>query len=197
MMRTQLSTALVLAMGVAACGGGEPADEAPAADRPAAETPAAGGGAMSMPSWMQVDHDARTVTMTVTAGSTPDLNYWNFNGATNGNATVVVPAGYEVTIEFTNADPNMAHSLGIEEQQATWGASLTPSPEFQGAVTSNPTSMTAGTMPGQSETITFTVGEAGDYAMVCYVPGHAATGMWVNFRVAEGQEAGAQGFSTM
>ncbi|MBW3535226.1 MAG: hypothetical protein KY453_08440, partial [Gemmatimonadetes bacterium] len=85
MNRTLLSTALVLAMGVAACGGGEPADEAPA-DSPAAETPAAGAGEMSMPSWMQVDHDARTVTMTVTAGSTPDLNYWNYNGATNGNA---------------------------------------------------------------------------------------------------------------
>ena len=197
MKRNRISTALVLAMGVAACGGGEPAEDTPA-EQPA-EAPAGGGatGTMSMPSWMQVDNAAQTVTMDIEAGSTPDLNYWNYNGATNGGATIVVPAGYTVTINFTNSDPNMAHSLGIEESQATWGASLTPNPAFEGAITQNPTSMTEGTMPGESETITFTAGAAGDYALVCYIPGHAATGMWINFRVAEGQEAGAMGFPAM
>ena len=200
MKRTQLSTALVLALGVVACGGGEPAEEQPA-EQPAAGAEAPAGGAaageMTMPSWMQVDEAAQTVTMDITAGATPDLNYWNYNGATNGNATIQVPVGYTVTINFSNSDPNMAHSLGIEESQATWGASLQPNPVFQGALTSNPTSMTDGTMPGESETITFTASEAGDYAMVCYIPGHAATGMWVRFNVVEGQQAGAQGFSAM
>lgn len=201
MKRTQFSTVLLLAMAVAACGGGEPADDAATdGEQAPAATPSADGaatGEVSMPSWMQVDHDAQTVTMTVTAGATPDLNYWNFNGATNGNATIVVPAGYEVTINFTNSDPNMAHSLGIEQPQATWGASITPNPVFEGAVTPNPTSMTDGTMPGETATITFTAAQPGDYAAICYTPGHAATGMWINFRVAEGQEAGAQGFSAM
>lgn len=198
MKRTPFGIALLATLTLAACGGGEPAEEEPAGETPATQPGAQGGGAatgeMSMPSWMQVDHQAQTVSMDIVAGSTDDLNYWNFNGAVSGNATVVVPAGYEVTINFRNDDPNMAHSLGIEEQQATWPASLQPSPEFEGAVTSNPTSMTDGTMPGESESITFTASQAGDYAMVCYVPGHASTGMWINFRVADGQEAGAMGF---
>jgi uncharacterized cupredoxin-like copper-binding protein len=43
-------------------------------------------------------------------------------------------------------------------------------------------------------TLSFTADTAGDYTMVCYIPGHAVAGMWVNFRVAEGEEAGARGF---
>ena len=43
--------------------------------------------------------------------------------------------------------------------------------------------MTDSTMNGETETITFTAGAAGEYALVCYVPGHATAGMWINFNV--------------
>jgi uncharacterized cupredoxin-like copper-binding protein len=34
---------------------------------------------------------------------------------------------------------------------------------------------------------------AGNYAMVCYVPGHAALGMWLYFDVSADGEAGVRG----
>ena len=67
-----------------------------------------------------------------------------------------------------------------------------PVPVFEGAISQNPGSMTDGTMPGETETITFVAERAGNYSMVCYIPGHTAIGMWVWFTVTSGQEAGIQ-----
>lgn len=194
--------AALVSFGLAACGGeqaGEDGMETAAAQNGAettAETGAQAGAQsdLTMPEWMEVDHDAQTVTMEVTAGSDPSNNRWNFNGYANGDATVVVPQGYEITIEFTNADPNNPHSLGIDERPSGgWPATFqNPTPVFEGAITSDAASMTGATQPDESETITFTAGQAGEYTMVCYVPAHAATGMWINFDVSADGQAGLQ-----
>lgn len=192
MKRSAFSTALFL--GLAACGGSDSAEtEAPAAtDAPAAtEAPAAATGAMTMPSWYS--QDGNNVTLDITAGSTDRGNYWNYNGSQFGEMTITVPVGANVTINFSNNDPNMAHSLGISEGFETAPAMVDPVAVFDGAISSNPTSMTEGTMPGQSETITFVAGEAGEYVMVCYVAGHAVSGMWVKFVVSADGEAGVTG----
>ena len=153
----------------------------------------AGDEQLSMPDWMEVDRDASTVTLEITAGATDASNYWNFNGFVNGEARIVVPQGFQVEIRFVNDDPNMAHSLGIDEARSTWPAMIpNPEPVFEGAITSAPTSMTESTQPGESETITFTAEEAGEYAMVCYVPGHATVGMWTYFVVSADGEAGVR-----
>jgi sulfocyanin len=189
---------LSLVVALTACGGGEPpanteATSQPAA-APAAQPSAMATGEMTMPDWFHVDEANKAVHMTITAGATDAINHWNFNGGHNGNMTITVPEGYAVTIEFKNADPNgMAHSLGISAGAASFGAMLEPNPVFPGAVTRNPTSMTDGTMPGQEETISFTAATAGQYAMVCFIPGHAATGMWVHFNVSSDGTSGVQG----
>ncbi len=41
-------------------------------------------------------------------------------------------------------------------------------------------------------TITFTVDEAGEDSLICYVPGHAAVGMYLHLTVTE--EGGDVGF---
>jgi uncharacterized cupredoxin-like copper-binding protein len=64
---------------------------------------------------------------------------------------------------------------------------------FEGAITENPQSMIDGVMPGESETITFVADAAGNYSLVCYVPGHSAVGMWLFFNVSGDGEAGVQG----
>lgn len=193
MKRSVFSTAVVFAL--AACGGGEPAAEAPAdtsADAPAAaETAAPAAGEMTMPAWFQMNGNA--VTLDIVAGKTNKGNYWNFNGAQFGEATITVPVGAEVTINFSNEDPNMAHSIGISPGFDTAPAMVDVTPVFAGAISSNPTSMTEATMPGQSETITFTASEAGNYSMVCYIPGHAVSGMWIHFNVSAEGEAGVSG----
>jgi sulfocyanin len=142
--------------------------------------------------WFHVDQANETVHMTITAGATDAKAYWNFNGAADGNMTITVPEGYTVMIDFKNDDPAMAHSLGISSMTGGFGASLDPTPAFAGAITGNPTSMVDATMPGEEESISFVADASGEYSMVCYIPGHAATGMWVRFNVSAEGEAGVQ-----
>ncbi len=184
-----LSAALVF--GLAACGGdsSEPAPQAAPAETPAAQ-PAAPAGLQSA-DWFQVDHDAQTVTIDLTAGATSASNYWNYNGYHGGTGGITVPAGYTVTINLTNQDPAMGHSVGVGERMGSYPQSFTdPQPAFEGGITSNPTSMTESTLPGETESITFVAATAGEYALVCYVIGHAATGMWLPFNVSAEGEAG-------
>ena len=184
-------------MALIACGGGEPAQTSNSAGSAGATAALAAApppamGEMTMPSWFQVDNDARTVSMTITAGSTTENNYWNFNGVTKGAMTITVPEGYTITVELVNNDPVMAHSLGISTQTSSFSGAPEPVPAFPGAITSNPASMMESTMPGQRESIQFTVDQAGNYSMVCYITGHALTGMWVYFNVSADGLVGVQ-----
>lgn len=168
---------------VAACGGGESAGEAAQSESAATAQPAA--GAMTVPEWMIVDEPAKTVTLRITAGETAANNSWNFNGYTNGNATITVPQGYAVTIEFSNEDAAMAHSIGVSSMTANFPPMFqSPQPAFAGGISRNPTDATKATQPNQSETISFTASTAGDYTLVCYVPAHAVSGMWIGFKVS-------------
>ena len=197
-MKKRFTLVSVLAsMALIACGGGEPAQTSNSAGSAGATAALAAApppamGEMTMPSWFQVDNDARTVSMTITAGSTTENNYWNFNGVTKGAMTITVPEGYTITVELVNNDPVMAHSLGISTETSSFSGAPEPVPAFPGAITSNPASMMESTMPGQRESIQFTVDQAGNYSMVCYITGHALTGMWVYFNVSADGLVGVQ-----
>jgi sulfocyanin len=188
--------ALTLVVALAACGGAESTPEAAAdtaaAPAAAAATPAAPAmGEMTMTDWFHADDAGKTIHMTITAGLTDAKNHWNFNGGYDGNMTITVPEGYAVTIDLVNKDPAMAHSLGISAVTSNFGI-VEPTAAFEGAMTGDPTSMTDATLPGETETITFTAGAAGSYSMVCFVPGHAAAGMWIHFNVSADGTKGVQ-----
>lgn len=197
-------TAALFVLAAVACGdgGGEPApDEGemqPATQQqPAQQGQQDGGsgaaGAVSMPEWISYDESGNAVTLEIVAGQTTENNAWNFNGYFGGTGEILVPAGAEVTIEFSNEDENMAHSIGVDSRRENFPANFTNvEPAFEGAISSNPTSLTESTLAGESETITFTAGEPGEYSLVCYVPGHAAVGMYLHFTVTE--EGGEVGF---
>ncbi|MEQ1857741.1 MAG: sulfocyanin-like copper-binding protein, partial [Longimicrobiales bacterium] len=174
----------VAAFALVACGGGEPADDAAPSGTPApapvAAAPALPTGPLTTPEWFHVIPEQRMVHMIITAGATPDQNYWNFNGALRGNTAITVPEGYTVEIEFTNHDPNMAHSLGIHAETANFSTPPQPTPVFAGAISQNPGSMIDGTMPNETETVRFVAERAGHYSMVCFIPGHSAIGMWLH-----------------
>jgi len=198
MKLTRLAPAVIFLL--AACGGGETADTDTTDSAPATTpAPAASAGPqqptgpLTVPEWYAVDHDARTVHLTVVAGMTPDNNYWNYNGAINGAMAITVPEGYTVSIELVNEDPNMAHSLGISSELSNFAVPPAAEPVFEGAITENPQSMINATMPGESETITFVADAAGTYSMVCFIPGHSAVGMWMFFNVSAEGEAGVRG----
>jgi hypothetical protein len=203
MARTYPIAVVALAFITFGCGGGDAGGGAPddAESAPAAQpvTPAAPAPAPEMPAmgeatrpeWFVVDEAANSVHITLTAGATPVKNYWNYNGYHDGNAALTVPEGYSVTIDLVNADPAMPHSVGVSELSVRTSPAPVPEPVFAGAVTPNATSMTDGTMPGQTQTIHFTAERGGTYALMCYVPGHAATGMWLYFVVStDGTSAG-------
>lgn len=202
MRHSKLLPTLAVAF-LAACGGGEPAEtpdtdaDVPAGEpaEPAAPAVEMPSGPMEMPEWYSVDHDARTVNMTLTSGSSNRNNYWNYEGYINGEIAINVPQGYEVTITLVNEDPNMPHSAVIMDR--TSGFAQNPpaaDPVFEGAATPNPTSMIDATMPGETDSITFTASETGTYGLVCTIPGHAALGMWLYFNVLPSDaEVGVQG----
>lgn len=187
---------LLLAFGFAACGGG--ADEAATDETDATDTATTmeepmdemgGPGQLSTPAWMTLDETAMTVTMDIDAGESDANNRWNFNGLYAGSGAISVPQGYQVTINFTNSDPNQPHSLGIDEAMESYPATFeAPEPVFAGAIT--PDATTTGTPPNGSATISFTADQAGDYAMICYVPGHAVAGMVIPFHVTADGSAG-------
>ena len=180
----------------AGCGGGDaPAAEVPDTPEPASPPPATVAvpdGPLTTPPWFSVDPDARTVALTVTAGATPKSNYWNFDGAVNGDVAIIVPEGYEVSLTFVNNDPAMAHSVGVSAETRNFALPPAPDPVFPGAITQNPTSMLDSTMPGEQETISFVASQPGVYSLVCYVPGHSAVGMWIYFMVSEDGTAGVR-----
>ncbi|WP_419950618.1 sulfocyanin-like copper-binding protein [Candidatus Palauibacter sp.] len=194
MKRSMMTT--VVAFSLFACGGGSNADTPSPAPAPAAATaaqPASGSAASAAAvDWIAVDDGARTVTIDLVAGSTDANNRWNFNGYANGEATVVVPAGYTVTLNFENLDPVNYHSVGVLELAASYPAVFDQAmPVFEGAITTNATSMAESTAPGGgTETISFTASTAGEYALVCPVPAHAVTGMWIGFEVSASGDSG-------
>lgn len=179
--------AAALALGLAACGGG---DVEETVEEVVTEVTPAAPAALTTPEWFVADHTARTVTLTLSATPAP----WTFNGLSGATSEIVIPEGYTVTVNFTNNDTAMAHSLVVNARAATYPASFTETAaSFPGAATSNPQSMTESTLPGETETITFVAATAGEYVFVCQVPGHAVAGMFVNLTVvAGGTEAGVR-----
>ena len=153
--------------------------------------PARAQDGLEMPDWMTVDKAAKTVTLDIVAGKTDANNHWNFNGYARGEATIVVPEGFTVTLNFKNEDPVMVHSIGVGQRMDAFPAMFeNPSPVFAGAMSSNPTDMVNATKTGASETLTFVVDKAGDYALICFIPAHATTGMWIGFSVSSDGKAG-------
>lgn len=195
-----LGAALALPLAVLACGGGGEQGGDMGGEQMAQE---AGGEQMAqeaeltVPDWITVDEANQSVTLAITAGSTNANNNWNYNGYHSGDGTIVVPEGWEVTIEFTNEDQVNAHSISIEDQVGEYPPTFTEANAvFEGAHTQGPTEMATATQPGQSETITFTASTAGEYALVCLVPAHAAQGMWLHFDVSADGEVGWRGPSS-
>ena len=189
-------TTVLLTLSLLACGGA--ADEGATEDTTAVDTTAmaeepadmAGpAGSLSTPAWMTLDETAQTVSMDIVAGETEANNRWNFNGLYAGEGAIVVPQGYSVTINFTNADPNQPHSFGIDEAMDSYPATFdNPEPAFAGAI--SPDAATTGTAPNGTATISFTTDDAGEYAMICYIAGHAVAGMVVPFEVSADGSAG-------
>ncbi|MGH7544784.1 MAG: sulfocyanin-like copper-binding protein [Gemmatimonadota bacterium] len=139
------------------------------------------------PEWIHFDADAKTVQLAITAALTHVNGGWNFNGYANGDLTIAVPLGWRVHVDFVSRDANVPHSLGIITGEP---GKLPPSGDqalsnvaFRGAYTYP---FTQGLGAYKAQSFDFTADKAGTFILYCGVPGHAASGMWDYFIVAEG-----------
>lgn len=168
-------TAALAAVALVACSGGS-ADSGQNVDPAVDETPIRPG-----------PNDR--VALEVVAGQTPANSYWNFSGLHGGEGHLRVPLGAEVEIDFRNDDPAMSHSIGVTRWTDPFPADFAPiQPAFPGAMIPGAGSSEGATPPEGRSGFRFRASEEGDFAIVCFVPGHAAVGMYIRVTVVDGLE---------
>ncbi|ABW02752.1 sulfocyanin-like copper-binding protein [Caldivirga maquilingensis] len=131
--------------------------------------------------------NSTTVYILVLAG--PSSNYLSFQVFNLTNPTIVVPKG--ATVKITVLDVSvLPHSFGLVSKGPPYSASITPDqypPPFPGS--QMPQSILVnGLTPASSSSISgyvieFNATTPGVYWYICFVPGHAASGMYGKFIV--------------
>jgi sulfocyanin len=132
------------------------------------------------PTWLKVDSAATSAEFSLIAGLGGTNGGMNFNGATNGALTLVVPVGWHVVLNFRNDDQNMPHSA-VVIPAATPVPAAAGRPAFAGATTRQ---ADQGLATGARQSVRFEADRAGSYMIFCAVPGHGMAGMWMKLEVS-------------
>ena len=114
--------------------------------------------------------------MDLVAG-TGSASGFNFNGYADGEMTMTVPEGSQVSVNFS-VKGSIHHSASITAADNRTQVQNFP-PSFDGAAIENPSTGIA----NSSASFDFVADRQGKYALLCAVPGHAVQGMWVWFEV--------------
>lgn len=131
------------------------------------------------------DAATKTATIPLVSGLTPNAGGWNFDGYARGETSIIVPVGTKVVMKYYN-DDIVPHSAVVVAGTASTVPSAPGAPVFAGATT---TRADNGLMTGGADDMRFTADKAGKYLIVCGIPGHAQSGMWVWFDVSSGAKA--------
>jgi sulfocyanin len=137
------------------------------------------GTAQTAPSkWLSYDAATKTVTFALEAGAPGTAGPFNFNGYNNGGATLTVPAGSTVVINFVNMDgtPHSAEIIANSDPMPNQGGD----PAIPAAYTKD---VTQGLPQGGTDVMNFTAPQSGSFRIFCGVPGHGLSGMWIRFKV--------------
>ncbi len=124
------------------------------------------------------DAASKTATVSLKAGEGSAAKGFNFNGYSKGNLRIEVPTGWRVKVSMVD-ESNTPHSALIVPWKERLGGSLHPA--FHGSA---PADFRSGIEKGDDpQKFVFTASKAGEYAIVCGVPGHIDAGMWDAFVV--------------
>jgi len=117
------------------------------------------------------------------AGFTAANNGFNFNGWSKGDVTVTVPTGWEFNLNLFNPTALPHSAMIVTPDVLKKGSGFTEA--LQGASTPNPTiGFTGDQVQHWVDPYGFIrLSVAGEYAVICAVPGHAAAGMYFNLSV--------------
>jgi len=144
-------------------------DTAPAKDpavAPASTAPAIDSG------YVTYDAATKTVTFRLVAGP------FQFNGFGNGGATLTVPPGSTNVWNFEQGD-GTPHSAEVAA-----GSGPIPNSGGDPAIPRAYTNKVVEGLPqGATDVIRFTAPDTGTYRIVCGVPGHALSGMWIWLKI--------------
>jgi hypothetical protein len=134
--------------------------------------PSAAPAAAAADSFLKYDAASNTVTFELIAGP------FDFNGYTNGGATLTVPPGSNNVINFDQKD-GTPHSAEISS-----GTGPVPNSGGEAAIPRAYTNKLVEGLPqGATDVMRFTAPDSGTYRMICGVPGHALSGMWIWYKV--------------
>lgn len=124
------------------------------------------------------DPATNTVTFALEAGAPGTAGPFNFDGYTNGAATLVVPPKSTVVMNFVNHDgtPHSAEVIADADPMPNMGGD----PAIPRAYTRD---ATQGLPQGGTDVIRFTAPESGTFRIFCGVPGHGISGMWIRLKV--------------
>jgi len=120
----------------------------------------------------------KTVTFKLIAGVPGRAKSpFNFDGYTDGELTLTVPEGATVVFNFVN-DDGTPHSA-----QVVPDAKPLPNMALDQPAIARAYSRAAGEGIAQfgTDVIRFKAAPAGNYLVICGVPGHALSGMWIRF----------------
>jgi sulfocyanin len=134
--------------------------------------------------FMSYDAAAKSISLKLFAAHGSVNGGMNFNGASNGGATITVPVGWSVSWSFKNEDA-IPHSAIVLANKQPFPAQPVD-PAIPRAYTVD---VTAGLPTNGTDQTTFKASTAGQYVIACGVPGHAPSGMWINFVVSADAKA--------
>jgi sulfocyanin len=137
------------------------------------------GTAQAAPSKpLSYDAATKTVTFALQAGAPGKSGPFNFNGYSNGGATLTVPPNNTVVLNFVNMDatPHSAEIIADKDPMPSVGGD----PAIPTAYTKD---LTQGIAEGGTDVIKFTSPASGSFRIFCGVPGHGLSGMWIRFKV--------------
>jgi sulfocyanin len=135
--------------------------------------------------WYALDKVPKTLDLSITSKNGDDP--MNFNGYSKGALKITVPAGWTVNVTYNNQQ-SVNHSVGF----VPWSERETPNGQFTAAFkgsTGPSDKFQSGVPQNQPYKFSFVANQAGKYALVCGVPGHAAGGMWDEFDVVANAKA--------
>jgi plastocyanin len=130
-----------------------------------AQNPGGGSGSDPYTKW---DPKTNTATLQLIAGP------FKFNDASRGSAGFTVPANSNVVINFVNKD-GTPHSAEVIS-----GDGPIPNSASDPAIPKAYTNKVQEGLPQEAtDDITFTAPASGKYRILCGVPGHGLSGMWI------------------
>lgn len=123
---------------------------------------------------LKYDAASNTVTFQLIGGP----HGFQFNGYSNGGATLTLPSKANVVINFINKD-GTPHSAGVIS-----GDGQIPSAGGDPAIPRAYTNQLLQGLPQEAtDVMRFQVPESGTYRIFCGVPGHGLSGMWIWMKV--------------